>query len=215
MTPATITPPPAQPPGPSATAALAKASSVGPTPYRWTIEAYRKLGPTRIFDGMKTMLLGGEIYAMAFPDPPHNTALNLAVEFLRVAFPIGYHVRNQMAFDIGTKNDPGPDIAVVAGSIRDYATRQATTAVLVIEVADSSLSIDTTRKAELYATAGVPDYWVIDLENRQIIIYRDPRPLPKELGATAYASHDTFGPNDTVSPLAAPHAAIRVADLLP
>src|SRR5438105_790329 len=92
----------------------------GPQPWRWTIEQYRQLGPTRIFDGLKTMLIDGEIYTMTFPNPPHNTALNLTYEFLRAAFPTGHHIRNQMAFDIGTKNSPGPDLAVVPGSIRDY-----------------------------------------------------------------------------------------------
>ncbi len=75
--------------------------------------------------------------------------------------------------------------------------------------------MDTTTKAELYATAGVPDYWVIDLENRQLLIYRDPVALPAGLGATAYRTHLAFGPNDSVSPLAAPTASVKVADLLP
>ena len=121
----------------------------------------------------------------------------------------------EVALDIGTRSDPGPDLAVVPGSIRDYATRTPTTAVLVVEVADSSLALDTTTKAELYATAGVPDYWVIDLENRRLLIFRDPAPLPAGLGATAYRTHHTYGPGDAVAPLAAPGAAVRVADLLP
>jgi Uma2 family endonuclease len=205
----TVTPPPVQPP--------VRPVSVGPQPWRWTIEQYRKLEPTRIFDGLKTMLLDGEIYAMTLPNPPHNLSLGLAEDWLRAVFAVGYHVRNQMAIDIGTKDDPGPDLAVVEGSRRDYATRQPTTAVLVVEVADSSLALDTTTKAELYATAGVADYWVIDLENRRLIVFRDPQPLPlpPDLTATAYRTHLTLGPNDTVSPLAAPTAAIRVADLLP
>ena len=80
---------------------------------------------------------------------------------------------------------------------------------------ESSLFFDTTTKAELYATAGIPDYWVIDLENRQLLVYRDPVPLPAGLGATAYPTHLTFGPNDCVSPLAVPTASVKVADLLP
>ena len=207
----TITPPPVQPVG----TATPNPPSTGPAPWRWTIEQYRQLGPTRIFDGLKTMLLDGEIYTMTFPKPPHNTALNLTYEFLRAAFPTGHHVRNQMAFDIGTKDSPGPDLAIVTGSIRDYTARQPTSAVMIVEIADTSLALDTTTKAELYATAGVADYWVVDLENRQFIVFRDPKPLPKGLGATAYATRLTFGPNDSVSPLAAPNSTIRVADLLP
>jgi Uma2 family endonuclease len=61
----------------------------------------------------------------------------------------------------------------------------------------------------------VPEYWVIDLEHRQLLVFRDPQPLPKGLGATAYKTHLTFGPADRVSPLAAPQASILVGDLLP
>ncbi len=86
---------------------------------------------------------------------------------------------------------------------------------LIVEVADSSLFLDTTTKAELYATAGVPDYWVIDLENRRLLVFRDPVPLPAGLGATAYQTHRAHAPHDTVSPLAAPTASVRVGDLLP
>jgi Uma2 family endonuclease len=203
MTTATLTPP------------ATPVAQAGPKPYRFTIEAYRTLGVTGLFHDMKTMLIDGEILTMTLPSPPHDTALNLTYEFLRVAFPSGHHIRNQQGFDVGTHNDPGPDLAVVVGSIRDYTAHTPTTAVLVIEIADSSLFFDTTTKAELYATAGVSDYWVIDLENRKLLVFRDPVTLPVGLGTTAYRTHQTFGPTDSIAPLAAPTASVRVADLLP
>lgn len=189
--------------------------NTGPTIYRWSIDAYRQLGRTGLFADMRTLLVDGEILAMSLPDPPHNLSLGLVEDWLRATFATGYHVRNQMAFDVGTENDPGPDLAVVVGSRRDYADRQATTAILVVEIADSSLFLDTTRKAELYATAGVPEYWVIDLEHRQLHIFRDPAPLPAGLGATAYRTRTTFSPTDSVSSLAQPSATIRVLEMLP
>lgn len=189
--------------------------NTGPTIYRWSIDAYRQLGRTGLFADMRTLLVDGEILAMSLPDPPHNLSLGLVEDWLRATFAIGHHVRNQMAFDVGTENDPGPDLAVVVGSRRDYADRQATTAILVVEIADSSLFLDTTRKAELYATAGVPEYWVIDLEHRQLHIFRDPAPLPAGLGATAYRTRTTFSPTDSVSSLAQPSATIRVLEMLP
>jgi Uma2 family endonuclease len=85
----------------------------------------------------------------------------------------------------------------------------------VVEVADSTLDQDTTTKAELYATAGIPDYWVLDVDGRRLLVFRDPAPLPTGLGATAYQTHLMLNPTDTVSPLATPTAVIRVADLLP
>lgn len=217
MNPATITPPPGQPPVPAVTppAAQVVAPSMGPQPHRWTIKEYRELYKTGLFCDKKTMLLDGVLYVMVMPKPPHDTALGLAYEFLRAAFQAGHYVRNQMGFDIGTSNDPGPDLAVVAGSIRDYAAKTPTTAVMVVEVSDTTLSIDTTTKAELYATAGVPEYWVIDLVNNQLLVFRNPQALPAGLGATAYKTHLTFGRTDSISPLAAPNATIRVAELLP
>ena len=190
-------------------------TSTGWESFRWTIAQYRDLGKTGCFDNVKTMLIDGEIFTMVMPRPPHDTALALSMVWLQSVFGHGYYVRIQMGFDIGTANDPGPDIAIVTGSIRDYATRTPTTALLVVEVSDSTLAIDTTTKAELYATAGVPDYWVIDLVNRQVIVYRDPQPLPAGLGATAYRTRQVYGSADRVSLLAVPTASILGADLLP
>ena len=213
MNPATITPPPAQP----AVVAPHPVSSpaVGPQPHLWTIAEYRKLYLTGLFHDKKTMLLDGVLYVRVMPDPPHDTALNLTDACLRAAFATGHHVRNQQGFDIGNRTDPGPDLTVVTGSIRDLHGRTPTAAVMIVEVADSSLAIDTTSKAEYYATAGVPEYWVLDVVNRQLHVFRDPQPLPAGLGAIAYRTHRTLGPTDTVSPLAAPHASTTVADLLP
>lgn len=184
-------------------------------PHRWTIREYRELARTGLFHDAKTMLLNGELFVMGMPKPPHDFALSATYEFLRSVCPPDHYVRNQQGFDIGTDSDPGPDLAVVPGTIRDYATKTPTTAVLVVEVAHESLFTDTTTKAELYATAGVPEYWVIDLEHRQLIVFRDPQPLPTGLGATAYRAHLTFGPSDSVSPLLDPSTSVLVGDLLP
>ncbi len=84
-----------------------------------------------------------------------------------------------------------------------------------MEIADSSLALDTTVKAELYATAGVPEYGVLDISGRELIAFRDPQALPAALGATAHQTRLTFGANDSVAPLAAPTAAVKVSDLVP
>ena len=184
-------------------------------PHRWTIAEYRELDKTGLFHDVKTMLLDGEFYVMPMPSPLHDISLSCAEEFLRRAFASGVYIRNQMGFDIGTRNDPGPDLAVVPGAIRDYSKNAPTSAIVIVEVAVTSLVADTTTKAELYAVAGVPDYWVIDVTNRQLHVFRDPVAHPAGRGANAYRTRQTFGPNDTVSPLAMPTASVLVADLLP
>jgi Uma2 family endonuclease len=216
MTPTTITPLAAPPFTPANGTPHTKPTA--PTswkPKRWTLTEYHKLGATGIFGDLKVMLIHGEIFVMAPPAPPHNTSLGLAAEYLRMACPPGHHVRNQMPLNVETDTDPLPDLAVVLGSIRDYATRQATAAVLVVEVSDSTLFIDLTEKAELYATAKVPEYWVIDIPNRQMHVFSNPVELPTGLGATAYRKHVVYAESETVSPQAAPSATIRVSELLP
>jgi Uma2 family endonuclease len=189
----------------------------GSTRRRWTIAEYRQMAQAGLLNGMRTILIHGEVLTMPMAAPPHDIALNLTAAFLASVCPPNHHLRNQQSFNVGTDNDPGPDLAIVPGSIRDYVTDAPTRALLIVEVAASSLFDDTTTKAELYATAGVPEYWVIDLQNRQLIVFRDPQPLPlpQGLGATAYKTHLTLSPTDTINPLAAPAATVRVADLLP
>lgn len=191
------------------------AAQVGWRKHRWTLTEYGELSKTGLFHDVKTMLIRGELFVMTLPNPPHNLAVGLVEDWLRVVFAQGHHVRGQMALNVGTETDPGPDVAVVRGLRRDYPDRQPTEAVLVVEVSDSTLFYDTATKAELYATAGVPDYWVIDLNARRLLIYRDPEPLPEGLGATAYRTHAAHGPDATVAPLAAPSVAVTVSDLLP
>jgi Uma2 family endonuclease len=110
--------------------------------------------------------------------------------------------------------DPVPDLAIVAGALVGNAAHP-TTAALVIEVSDTTFDTDTTDKAELYATAGIADYWVLDVTNRELHVFRDPQPLPANLGATAYRTHTIHGASDTDAPLAVPNATVAVADLLP
>ena len=197
---AVLTPPPAPQP---------------PRSFRWTLKQYRELGKTGLFDHTRTMLIDGEIILMANPSNAHDTALGKTDDWLRTVFATGHHVRAQMGFDVGEDTDPSPDLAVVTGARADYQSGKPRVAVLIVEVADSSLFFDTTTKAEKYATAGVQDYWVIDLENRQLIVFRDPVPLPAALGANAYRQRTTHGPDATVSPLTAPQSSVKVADLLP
>lgn len=195
----------------------AKPPPAPPRPFRFTREQYYEMGRRGYFDGKRVELIYGEIVEMSPINWPHALGVDLVVSALARAFATGYTVRSQQPFPIpngkpGT--EPQPDAAVIPGSPRDY-TDHPTTAILIVEVADTTLAYDTTTKAELYATAGVPEYWVLDVAGRQLHVFRSPAPLPAGLGATAYQTHLTLSPTDTVSPLAAPDAAILVGDLLP
>ena len=189
----------------------------GPRPLaiRWTAEQFNRMAGMGWFEGRRPFLLDGVIWEQGPMDPPHASALYLTNEAIRAIFGTGWVVRVQMPLTVDEFNDPLPDLAVVSGGPRDFATKHPSTASLVIEVSDTTLTTDITEKAERYATAGVADYWVLDLVNRRLLVRRDPAPLPAGLGATAYRTQNTFGPTERVSPLSAPHASILVSDLLP
>ncbi|HVL12539.1 MAG TPA: Uma2 family endonuclease [Gemmata sp.] len=183
---------------------------------RWTVEQFHEMGERGWFEGRRPFLLDGVIWEQGPMNSPHAIALGLIqVAFQGVfSFPAGWWLRLQSPLKVDEANDPFPDVAVVKGSPRDY-TAHPSTAALVIEVADTSLSEDLAEKAERYATAGVADYWVLDIVNRQLHVLRDPQPLPKGFGVTAYRKQSVLGPADRVSPLAAPGTSILVGDLLP
>lgn len=184
------------------------------TPLRWTVATFHRVNATGVFEGRRPMLLRGILMEQGPMNPPHATSVDLTVEALRAVFVAGWRVRSQLPLVLGLDTDPFPDVAVVAGGPRDFAIAHPTTAVLVVEVSDTTHAVDMTEKAELYATASIPEYWVLDLNARQLHVYRDPQ-HNAALGATAYHTHNTLGPTDSVSPLAAPTSTVRVADLLP
>ena len=148
-------------------------------------------------------------------NPLHANALYLVGELIRSIFAAGWVVRVQMPMRVDELNDPFPDLLVVAGGPKDFWSAHPVTASLIVEVSDTTLKVDVTEKAERYATAGVADYWVLDLTNRKLLVFRDPAALPAGLGATAYRTQLTLNPADRVSPLAAAQSSILVADLLP
>ncbi len=199
---------------PPRSASAAAPPAFGPRPFRWSLSAFHHLGDMGYFEGRRAKLIDGQLIEEGPMDPPHALALELTEEALRVAFGTGWRYRIQTPLVLGQATDPMPDMALLRGSARGQ-TMHPTAAELVIEIADSSLTFDLTTKAELYAAAGVPDYWVLDVDGRTLHVLRDPVHLPAGLGATAYRTHLTLTDADTVSPLATPGATVRVADLLP
>ena len=180
----------------------------------WTVPQFHYLGDLGVFEGRRAWLVDGTIVEEGPMNPPHRIALELCEEALRAAFGTGWRVCNQMPLVLGQATDPEPDLALIAGSPRG-ATAHPTTAALVAEVSDSSLRYDTSVKVGVYAAGGIAEYWVVDVNGRQLFVFRDPRPDAAHPHGHGYATQLTFGPNDTVSPLAAPSASILVSDLLP
>jgi Uma2 family endonuclease len=203
------------PPIPPATPMKLAVAVMAPRPKRWTCDEFHQLGDEGWFEESRVMLIQGEILEMPVPNPPHTTAKSLTEEVLRAIFATGFLVRAENPLLLGRSTDPVPDLAVVRGSIRDYARSHPNTAVLVVEVSDSSLDYDTDDKASLYASAGIADYWVVDLVNRRLIVHRDPQADGAKRFDFGYANVTAFLPGQSVSPVAAAQATVAVADLMP
>lgn len=191
-----------------------KPTTVIPQPRKWTVSEFAHLNSLGCFAGRRAFLLNGDILEQGPMEPPHAEALEIVTEQIRTAFGSGWRFRIQTPLHLDDYNNPMPDIAVIAGTPGYYGDHPVSAA-LVVEIADTTLRSDLTVKAELYATANIAEYWVLDLNNAVLHVFRDPQPLPAGLGATAYRTHTTLDATATVAPLAAPSGIIRVADMLP
>ncbi len=185
-----------------------------PQPYRWTREQFYAIGDAGLFEGQHVILMEGEIIAMPPMKAPHQTAVSLAAEAIRVAFGMGFFVREQGPFDIGEVTDPEPDVAVIAGAIRDFAGRHPRQAALIVEVSDATLTYDRLQKASLYAKAGVADYWIINVKVRQVEVYRQPAEDAAQPFGFGYAEVTAYGSEAVLQPPSAPRP-VAVAALLP
>jgi|SRR5579883_322995 len=201
------------PPVPAGMATPPPASA--PCPLRWTVDAFHTANASGAFAGRRPMLIHGILLEQGPMNEPHATALEKVTEVMRLAFGAGWRVRGQLPLVLGQDTDPLPDLAILPGNSLHPVRSHPTTAALVIEISDTTLTYDTTTKAELYATASIQEYWVLDLNACHLHVYRNPAPLSAPLGAVAYTTHLTLDPNDSVSPLAAPGSTVVIADLLP
>ena len=180
----------------------------------WNCDEFHRMWDQGWFAGQAVILVEGEILQMPAPNPPHDMSTSLADYALKAVFASGFTVRVQMGLVLGLATDPIPDVAVVAGSPRDYV-RHPATAALIVEVSESSLAFDRQEKASLYAAAGIQDYWIINLVDRLIEVHRRPVPNAAQPYGFGYASVTIHRPPDGVTPLAAPNAVILVVDLSP
>jgi len=193
------------------------ASAVEPyvTTRRWRRLEYERLVDLGIFVGERLELLDGMLVVGEPQDSPHAAIVMQVGQVLAAAFGAGWHPRLQAPLALDEASEPEPDVAVVAGTPRDYLGAHPSTAALVVEVADSSLRLDRRLKSGLYARAGLPEYWIVNLVDGVVEVHREPQPASDAVYSWVYQSIEVLRPPATVTPLAAPGARIPVADLLP
>lgn len=183
---------------------------------RWTRIEYEKLVDLGVFQpGEPIELIGGALIVAEPQGAAHYTAIWKTAKALEAAFGAGWVVRTQAPIGLDEESEPEPDVAVVPGGPEDYRSRHPSRPALTVEVAESSLASDRERKGGVYARAGLPDYWVVNLVDGVLEVYREPAADPSAPYGWRYGRRDVFAPSAEVSPLAAPGAGIRVDQLLP
>jgi Uma2 family endonuclease len=181
--------------------------------FRFNRDQYHALADLGAFEGRRVELIEGEILEMP-PIGSEHAAVNMPVaDLLKVAFGQGYVIRTQVPIDLGDDSQPSepePDVAVAVGHWRDYTNHmpKAKDLRLIVELAQSSLRDDRRVKAPLYGSAGIPEYWLLNLVDRQLEVYRN----PTEIG---YDSSTIYSAGESVEPLHAPGQTIQIADMLP
>ena len=183
----------------------------------WTrTEVARALQLALFVPEQRMELIAGELIEKMTQNRPHGISLSKSQRILESAFGSAFYVSVQTPLAVDEENEPEPDLMVVVGTPDDYQDHPTAAAVaLVIEVSDTTVRYDQTTKANLYARAGVVEYWVLILKTRTLEVRRDPIALSEGPTGYGYRNLTLYRETDTVTPLNAGTAIITVANLLP
>ncbi len=182
-----------------------------PAPTRYTKEQYFglvKRGVLRPEDRVE--LLEGVIVAMAPQSTRHAFVIRQVARVLDRSFGDGAVISPQLPFVAGRYSVPEPDVAVLPGRNEDYQDSHPTKALLVVEVADTTLAQDRITKAALYARASVPEYWIVNLRDDCVEVY-----CALDRRARCYAETRIVRRGGRLEAGALPGVPIAVDDLLP
>jgi Uma2 family endonuclease len=177
----------------------------------WTVEEYHRMASTGILDkDERVELLEGKIIWMSAKGTTHASAVARTYKFFERQLDSFAWVISQDPIALNKSSEPEPDISIVKIDPLDYADHHPTPeeVYLIIEVADSSLKFDRETKSQSYAKAGISDYWVLDVINRQLYVLREP-------SKDGYNSEVILGENEIISPLQFPDLHIGVKNMLP
>jgi Uma2 family endonuclease len=177
---------------------------------RWTAQDYHRMSELGLLHpDEKTELIAGQIILMAAKGIAHVTALQLLSVRLQEQLNGSALIRTQDPITLDDFSEPEPDLVIVRGEILDYADHHPhpEEILLVVEVADSTLQRDCEIKDKLYAQSNIEEYWVLDLPNRRLHIFRNPT-------ATGYASHLILTAPNQATCLALPNLCLNIADVL-
>ncbi|NJK77448.1 MAG: Uma2 family endonuclease [Richelia sp. CSU_2_1] len=177
----------------------------------WTVSEYRRMTETGILDpDERVELIDGQIISMSAKNPPHAATNLCAANYLRNLLLGLALIRIQDPVTLSAISEPEPDIAVVQIEPRFYQDFHPAPAniFLLVEVADTTLERDRNRKASAYARAGIADYWILDVNARQVYVFREP-------AGGSYRQETIFNEGDVLSMLAFPEIEVLISQLFP
>jgi Uma2 family endonuclease len=180
-----------------------------PAPFRFTVEQYYRAAEIgALGENPRTELIEGEIIEMPPSSPEHSGHVaSLNAELIR-RLPRRYDVRCQLGVRMSDITEPEPDIAVVKARTDKYTKAHPAPAdtLLLLEVSKTTLAYDLERKAGVYAKAGIPEYWVLDLKARRLHVFTGPT-------ADGWRHHTILTPREQVQSLSVPELKLKVGEL--
>jgi Uma2 family endonuclease len=175
--------------------------------YKLTADEYQRMIETGIIaEGAPVELIEGELIQMAAFGSEHMRCIGMLNRRLVIEAGDTYFVSPQGSIRLDTRSEPEPDFALLRSAPRGRTPPPARDVILVIEVSDSTLMYDLNVKAPLYAQAGIPEYWVVDLTARRILRHSEPRD-------GRYKVIEEFAGEDDLTSLTDPPIMIAVADV--
>jgi len=181
-----------------------------PRAWKWTGDDLIRLGEASLLPrDRKFELIDGSIFESTPPSPRHDTRVNRIAAYLgRLKWTTPAHCREEKAVRLGQHYDPRPDVSIIRGNSEDYETAFPVPddALLVVEVSDKTLRFDRGEKLRAYASGCIREYWIVNLQHRQLEVYQEP-------DGDGYRLIRVYKDNEAVTPLAAPSESIPVSEL--
>ncbi|WP_346292650.1 Uma2 family endonuclease [Sphaerothrix gracilis] len=178
------------------------------TTYKWTVEHYHQAIAAGLFDDTRIELLQGDLVVMPPEGEPHAYANSEVGDYLRSLLGAAAKIREAHPITLPNDSEPVPDLAVVKPQGSVYLSHHPYPEDIfwLIEFSNTTLSKDLTEKKDIYAKAGIIEYWVVDLKHQQLYLFRD-------LSDTQYRTEQVYT-TGTVSPLAFTHVQIQVERII-
>lgn len=182
---------------------------------RWKRSEYDRLVELGVFERDPIELVGGQLVVAEPQSAYHAGSVRRADYALRAVLPAGWVVSVQSPVSLDDDSEPEPDLVVAAGRPDDYRDAHPAEPALVVEVAESSLAFDRRDKGSLYARAGIPECWIINLVDRVLEVYRGPEREASAPYGWVYRSMVALVAPAIVAPAGISGVQVAVASLLP